>query len=357
MRRFNLSYTEILFALFFCLTFAYIAFKFFHFNLMDEWLGRGLYPGIAFFHGLDFYEPKSGPHVTLYGWATGLFYMFSGLGGTPDQAALIAYLSNLTAIFIVLFFIFRNSALNSEAFSWSNSFEITSLISLVFAFAFLDPTTDSLYRIHSDTPALFFLLLSIGFLQLFHDKQKQIYLFLVALCLCLAFWSKLPTLPSCVLPIVYFTFSRKWKSCKLYTIHLLAAIFLTGAFVSIYYGFNDSKFILFDHISDNKWSDRNFLFNGKDATLLSMNYFEAIPLLFRFFILYLQHYWVLILGILGIFSLSFSNQIDSNLKFLLRSLFFGYCLTLPLPVLLLLHILEALKILCFLQISLVYYQL
>lgn len=329
MKRLNLSYLEILLALSFGLTFTYIAFKFFHFNLGDEWLGRGLYPGLAFFHGLDFYEPKTGPHVTLYGWATGLFYMFSGLGSTPDQAALIAYLSNLTAIFIVLFFIFRKSGLNSETFSWSSSFEITSLISLVFVFAFLDPTTDSLYRVHSDTPALFFLFLSIGFLQVFHDKQNQIYLFLVALSLCLSFWSKLPTLPSCILPIVYFTSSRQWKFCRLYILHLLTAIFLTVGFVSIYYGFTDSKFILLDHISDNKWSDRNSLFNGKGAALLDMNYFEAIPLLFRFFILYLEHYWILVLSILGIFFLSFSNQINYGVKFLLRFLFLGYCLTLP----------------------------
>ena len=40
----------------------------------DEFTGRGLYPGLSFFHGLDLYEPKTGPHVTLYGWGMALFY-------------------------------------------------------------------------------------------------------------------------------------------------------------------------------------------------------------------------------------------------------------------------------------------
>ena len=40
----------------------------------DEWVGRGLYPGLAFGHGLDLYEPKTGPHITMYGCGTAVFY-------------------------------------------------------------------------------------------------------------------------------------------------------------------------------------------------------------------------------------------------------------------------------------------
>ena len=105
--------------------------------------------------------------------------------------------------------------------------------------------------------------------------------------------------------------------------------FLTGFIVSMCYGFSDSKFILFDHISENKWSDRNLLFDGKEALLLDISYFEALPLLFRFFVMYLQEYWSLVLGILAIFSLSFINQINNHVKFLIRTLFLGYCTTLP----------------------------
>ena len=39
----------------------------------DEWVGRGLYPGLAMGYGLDLYEPRTGPHVTLYGFGTALF--------------------------------------------------------------------------------------------------------------------------------------------------------------------------------------------------------------------------------------------------------------------------------------------
>ena len=79
------------------------------------------------------------------------------------------------------------SGLNSETFAWSRFFEIISLISLVFA-TFLDPTTETLYRIHSDTPALFFCFYQLDFFK-FSMISKNKFISFCAMCLCLAFWS------------------------------------------------------------------------------------------------------------------------------------------------------------------------
>lgn len=38
--------------------FTFICFKYSTLNFQDEWVGRGLYPGLAFFHGLDFMNHK-----------------------------------------------------------------------------------------------------------------------------------------------------------------------------------------------------------------------------------------------------------------------------------------------------------
>ena len=328
-RIFNLVSLEVLLFTFWGTTLSYVLFKFFHLNLMDEWIGRGLYPGLAFFNGLDFYEPDSGPHVTLYGWATGLFYMLSGFGSDPDDAALIAYCTNLLSVFFVLFALYRLCFYNSKSLSFRVVADSVALVALSLAVAFLDPTTESLFRIHADTPALVFLLLSIVLLKIFCDRKNQILLFLSALCLCLSFWAKLPTLPACILPAIFFATNGKWKSFVLFLLHLTVAFIITLAFVAIFYGVNDSKFILLDHISQNKWSDRNSLFYGKGAGLLQMNYFEAIPLLFRFFVMYIEQYWIIIIGVIGVFSLSFSKNTNPDKKFLLLNLSFAYFLTLP----------------------------
>ena len=156
-RIFNLVSLEVLLFTFWGTTLSYVLFKFFHLNLMDEWIGRGLYPGLAFFNGLDFYEPDSGPHVTLYGWATGLFYMLSGFGSDPDDAALIAYCTNLLSVFFVLFALYRLCFFNGKSLSFRVVADSVALVALSLAVAFLDPTTESLFRIHADTPALVFL--------------------------------------------------------------------------------------------------------------------------------------------------------------------------------------------------------
>ena len=207
--------------------------------------------------------------------------------------------------FFVLFALYRLCFFNSKSLSFRVVADSVALVALSLAVAFLDPTTESLFRIHADTPALVFLLLSIVLLKIFCDRKNQIWLFLSALCLCLSFWAKLPTLPACILPAIFFATNGKWKSFVLFLLHLTFALIITLAFVAIFYGVNDSKFILLDHISQNKWSDRNSLFYGKGAGLLQMNYFEAIPLLFRFFVMYIEQYWIIIIGVIGVFSFLF----------------------------------------------------
>ena len=53
------------------------------------------------------------------------------------------------------------------------------------------------------------------------------------------------------------------------------------------------KFILHDHITSAGWSDRHHLFNGHNAYVVKMNYLQAIPLMFRFFVMYLHEFWLI----------------------------------------------------------------
>ena len=79
----------------------------------DEWVGRGLYPGLALGHGFDLYEPVTGPHVTLYGFGTALFYSLTALSSNPNQAIWFAYVINLIGFSVPIAFI-SNRILSKE---------------------------------------------------------------------------------------------------------------------------------------------------------------------------------------------------------------------------------------------------
>ena len=51
----------------------------------EEWVGRGLYPGVAMGFGTDLYQPKTGPHITLYGPGMAIFLPFIRTGIESDR--------------------------------------------------------------------------------------------------------------------------------------------------------------------------------------------------------------------------------------------------------------------------------
>ena len=311
------------------LLFSFICYKQFCINYYDEWTGRGLYPGLAFFHGLDLYEPQNGPHLTLYGWATGLFYFLSGLANNPDQAILIANCTNIFFILIILILLFLpiiRVPKCKEVLVFTSAFFIACMIVFI---SLADPTTSCAFKIHSDWPAMSFILISALFFRAFIIYNHYIFLALTSFFIALSFWAKLPALPTIFFPVLYFLTEKKLKLILYYAGFSLIIILAGILFVNYSYGLSDTKFILLDHISENKWSDRHSLFDGVGASLISMSYFEAIPLLLRFFSMYLAEYWYLCLSALLCLVFSFSRILNFESKLMLRILSLLYILTLP----------------------------
>ena len=75
------------------------------------------------------------------------------------------------------------------------------------------------------------------------------------------------------------------------------------------------------------WSYRNELFDGSNALLKRHSYLEGIPLLFRFFVMYLAEYWYFIFSNFVLFLLSF--KVNTQLKLIFRCVPLIAVLTLP----------------------------
>ena len=212
MKKTNLKILVLLIPLSFSFTF--VCFKYSTLNFQDEWVGRGLYPGLAFFHGLDFYEPQTGPHVSLYGWSTGLFYSMCGFANTPNQAISLAFMINLfflISLIVLLFWKSINLTIKCNILSVSIISSLTCLLTFI---SLMDGTTDAIFKIHADMPAMSFLVLSIIFFRSYIVKKTKFFLFLTVLNLILSVWAKLPTLPALVFPILYLVSEKKFKKKK-----------------------------------------------------------------------------------------------------------------------------------------------
>jgi len=305
----------------------YSIFKYATFILFDEWLGRGLYPGIAFFNAFDFYEPKSGPHVTLYGWATGLFYSLSGLANNPNVSAWIAFALNIVSFFGVSYFLIQKICLPNGSFN-KVSFG-GCLTCLFFTLHLLDPTTEGISRIHADLPALFFLMLGILFFLESREKDSGSYLSLCALMLVLSAWAKLPTLFAIGFPLLVLLMEKQFRQGAHYFLYALFCISVTTLISGIAYGFEDMKFILWDHTQNHGWNNRNNLFNGIGAENIKLTFFETILFLFKFCLMYISEYFYFVFAALSCFILSFSNKLDIKIRRFLRSIGTSYILLTP----------------------------
>jgi hypothetical protein len=327
----NKAFDSLMFLALFAAVFlqAYCIFKYGNFIHFDEFVGRGLYPGLAFFNGFDLYEPKTGPHVTLYGWATGLFYSISGLANSPRGAIWIAYLSNIISFCLCSFFLFKVFVESQNDSKKINCASIICITSSLISLFLTDPTTESICRIHADLPAYVFLLLGTISLYYYLRRNHTGALFISALCFTLAAWAKLPTLPCLAMPACFLFWEKKYRGIFLYFLLAFFALLLTTVASGLAYGFEDMKFILYDHISTAGWSVRDHLFDGKDAKIVRMNYLEAVPLLFRFFVMYLHFYWYVFVGAFLCFLISFSPNLPFGCYFIFRSLSILYGLVLP----------------------------
>ena len=293
----------------------------------DEWTGRGLYPSLAFAKGFDLYETQNGSLVTMYGFGMALFYSATGFASYPTAAITIAYLTNILGLMVPFYFLSRrmyqdreNSILDAISLPLSSAF-------LVLFCLQLEKTTSGILKIHADTPALSFILIGLLLFQHYESKKPNKFLFLTSLSLSLAVWSKLPTLPALFFPFIYLLLNRRLKE-SLNFILLTSLTFIgLSALIFLVYGFDDVYYYIIQFPSGSMWSYRNNLFDGSNALLQRHSYLEGIPLLFRFFVMYLAEYWYLIFSNLVIFLLSF--KVDPRLKLIFCCVPLIAVLTLP----------------------------
>jgi hypothetical protein len=277
--------------------------------------------------GFDLYETQKGPLVTMYGFGMALFYSLSGLASYPSTAISIGYLINLFGLLVPLYFITRKLYQDREN-SMLHSLSIPLISAFLVLFCLLlEKTTTGVLNIHADTPALSFILIGLCFFQCYESKKLYRFLFLTALSLSLAVWSKLPTLPALFFPVVYLFLNRRFKE----SLNIILVISLTfiglSAVIFLVYGFDDVYYYMIQFPSGSMWSYRNNLFDGSHAVLQRHSYLEGIPLLFRFFVMYLAEYWYFILSNLLLIILSF--KVNAQLRLLFRCVPFIAVLTLP----------------------------
>ena len=108
---------------------------------------------------------------------------------------------------------------------------------------------------------------------------------------------------------------------------LVVSFVTTLSFFILLYGWEDMYFILVKHISSSSWSVREHLFDGSNATLSKMSYVQAIPLLFRFLLMYVAQYWFILISCIAAFFLA--RKIKSSASSILFNPSVIYALTLP----------------------------
>jgi len=293
----------------------------------EEWTGRGLYPGLAFAKGFDLYETQKGPLVTMYGFGMAFFYLLSGLASHPTTAITIGYLMNLLGLMVPLYFVSKilyqdreNSTLDSISLPLISAF-------LILFCLLLEKTTSGVLKIHADTPALSFILIGFCFFLYYESNKSNKFLFLTSLSLSLAVWSKLPTLPALFFPFIYLFLNRRFKESLNFILVISLTFIGLSTLLFLVYGFDDVYYYIIQFPSGSMWSYRNELFDGSNALLKRHSYLEGIPLLFRFFVMYLAEYWYFIFSNFVLFLLSF--KVNNQLKLIFRCVPLIAVLTLP----------------------------
>jgi len=283
--------------------------KYSHYNHFDEWVGRGLYPGIAFAKGFDLYEPETGPHVTSYGWTSALFYSLSGFCTSPNLSISIAFWSNVIGFLGLLTY------LNSQFLSTRNihSYLLLFAFSLtIISLSLLNAVTISIAKIHSDVPSTIYLILGNILCTLSLLKRKNVFLYFGTFFLVFSVMAKLPTLPGLFAPLFLYIISKEFKHARLYLISLLTSLLICLGLVHLLYDLSDYFYYHANQTNTWGWVDRHKLFDGKGAEILKISYIEALPLLFRFLIMYIQEYWYFVIfNLFIIYSYFFSKNKDS----------------------------------------------
>ena len=148
--------------------------------------------------------------------------------------------------------------------------------------------------------------------------------------LSLSVWAKAPTLPATFFPVVFFSACGRFREAILFVPRLLIVFAFTSSIFFWSYGFKDTIFILFEHLEKaNMWGDRVTLFPTSNETWIRMGYYEGMPLLFRYFVMYLTEYWYIAITCIVTGVYSWRSRMNYPELRILTNLCIIYCLSLP----------------------------
>ena len=132
--------------------------------------------------------------------------------------------------------------------------------------------------------------------------------------------AKLPTLPGVLAPLFLYIISKEHGS-RYFIISLFVSLLICLGFVHLLYDLSDYLYYHANQTNTWGWVDRHKLFDGRGAEIIK-SYFEAIPLLFRFLIMYIQEYWYFVIFNLFIIYSYFFTKNKNTVIFVLSISYF-----------------------------------
>ena len=256
------------------------------------------------------------------------FYSLAATASKPYVCIWICYIINFFGLLIpITYFINQIFLPNYRCIKLRALINLVSF-NIIICILLFEKTTEGILRIHADLPAFSFMLIGAMFFLNYLRNQNIFYLIVSSLLLFLSVCAKVTTLPAIFFPTIYYLLKGNIKHALRYTVCLTGVAISVSIVACSYFGFSDCVTILFDHVKENRWHDRNVLFGGT-GELVQMGYIEAMPLLLRFFTMYISHYWFIILPIIVILFTNLSKGRCDSCHSIITILCILYFLLLP----------------------------
>lgn len=256
----------------------------------DEWTGRGLFPALAMANGEDLYELKNAPLITSYGPGMALFYLPTALASNPIHSITIAYFLNIVSITCVFWIYFRY-VIKYSKIAKSMAYLLGGAAYMAFlVITSVETTTNYIYKIHADCPALFFLISSLLLFRFRLTKNKFRINISIALLISLSFWTKITILPAMFTFLIIPLIAGKYRDSLVNFAYLIGSTISIFLILGLLYDFEDIIFFTFKSAGTFPWSDRNSdLFTGNGNMIV--DFAGKLVLLLKLTGLYADKYW------------------------------------------------------------------
>ncbi|MBE9116793.1 hypothetical protein IQ249_12875 [Lusitaniella coriacea LEGE 07157] len=204
-----------------------IRFEGIQWGVKGNWSAVRLLPSFALKHGYQiYYDPNSGPITGMIkGPMMALAYLPVTLGSSPVVAVILGSLTATTFFFVPILWLHFGK-------SWK---DVQTFIISLFAFLFfcllvvISPVLRYVaFSVHADAIALGLSAASCAVLYYNQQRDRFSTLFLSAIFVVLAIWTKQVSLPIIVAIPLFLLLAEGWRCCKRY----LLCLFISGISIS-----------------------------------------------------------------------------------------------------------------------------